>query len=164
LEELRERFDEVVEENTKYKFQISAQGNKIKQDERLIKNMNDKIINSVDLETQIDEIKNKNKQLKDIIEEKESEIRMQRVEIRNIQEALEEMHESRKAGEVKKVEKYHEDHELAVRYKLVCGELEEVKQQVEDIEKYKNQISELCKSNSELLKKFKLTEKGKPYC
>ena len=59
LEELRERFQNLVKENEKYKSQISNQLNQLRDNDKLIENMNKKIMNSIDTETQLDEMRTK---------------------------------------------------------------------------------------------------------
>lgn len=59
LEELRERFQNLVKENEKCKSQISNQLNQLRDNDKLIENMNKKIMNSIDTETQLDEMRTK---------------------------------------------------------------------------------------------------------
>lgn len=161
LDELKERFGSLVGENEKYKLQINMHISQMKEDQKVIENMNKKIMNSIELESQIDELKCKNDKLLSEIKFKENEINNQRIEISNLQEAIAELQDSaisKPVVEVKKIDKNIEK-SYAEKYRLLQSEFDFIKPQLETIEKYKEQIAELCSQNAELLKKLKLIEK-----
>lgn len=158
LDELKERMATLIRENDEYKHQTSSQAAQLKENDKMINNMNQKIMNSIDLETQIDNLKGTNDKLRAEIRQKENEINMQQIEIKNIQEALEEMEEKNsRPVEVRKVARAQEN-TYAEKYKQAKEELEAVKSQLETLEKYKSQVNELCTANAELLQKFKSME------
>lgn len=161
LEELQERFGGLVGENEKYKLQINSHINQMKEDQKVIENMNKKLMNSIELESQIDELKSKNDKLLSEIKLKENEISNQRVEISNLQEVIADLQDnpvSKPVVEVKKVDKNIEK-SYAEKYKQLQSEYDFIKPQLETIEKYKQQVTELCGQNAELLKKISTIEK-----
>lgn len=154
LDELKERFDSLVAEKDKYKYQIGNMSAQIKEDQKIMENMNNKLIDSSDLEVQIDVMKQTNERLRAELREKENEISLQRVEILNIQEAIEELQENtavKHTAEVKKVDRASEK-TFAEKFKELQAEYEFVKPQLQALEKYKAQVVELCSHNAELLK------------
>lgn len=66
----------------------------------MIENLNAKILSSIETETKLEDMKNEKKKLSKEIEQKENEIRMQQLEISNIQEALAEAHEASQQGKI----------------------------------------------------------------
>jgi len=80
--------------------------------------MNKKIMGSLELETQIDQMHSENRRLKQEIDGKDNEITLQQLEITNIQEALEDMHENKTVKEVRRAEK-PEDTVLVHKYKAL---------------------------------------------
>ena len=93
------------------------------------------------------------------LRQKDNEIQMQQMEISNLQAALDEMQEApAPKAEVKKFDK-PADKTLTENYKKAQEELEYLRPQVETLEKYKDQVNELCAINAELLKRMKEVEK-----
>jgi len=59
LDEIKERFEGIVAENNKYKSQITTQSNQLQENQKLIEGMNKKIMASIEIEAQLDEMKTK---------------------------------------------------------------------------------------------------------
>lgn len=79
-------------------FNVATLTEKLKENSKTIENLNAKILSSIETETKLEDMKNEKKKLSKEIEQKENEIRMQQLEISNIQEALAEAHEASQQG------------------------------------------------------------------
>lgn len=154
FDELKERFDSIVSENNKYKQQISTQSAQLRENEKLIENLNSKIITNADTETKLDELRAKNKKLKKEIEQKDNEIRMQQMEITNIQEALADAQENPVKLADKPAVKLAEP-EYKLKYSKLKQEMDVLHPKLEMVQKYKDQIDELWKANKDIRNKYK---------
>lgn len=102
LDEVKERFKGLVAESKEYKSQVQIQSNQLQDNQKLIEGMNKKIMNYIETEAQLDDMKVKNSKLYHQIEQKEHELEMTVADFKNIQEALSEIQEPQKAQPEKK--------------------------------------------------------------
>lgn len=162
FDQLKDRFEASVTENGRFKAHINSLTNQLRQSEKLVENMNKKIMDSLDTETQLDKMKNKNNKLYERIKLKENEIQNQQIEIQNLQDALEELQESGGSKpEPKKFQRIDKtDHGLTEKYNKLREEFDNFLPQIDSLEKYKSQVTELCASNAELIQKYKDLEKS----
>lgn len=79
-------------------FDVATLTERLKENSKTIENLNTKILSSIETETKLEDMKTEKKKLTKEIERKENEIKMQQLEISNIQEALEEAHEVSQQG------------------------------------------------------------------